>query len=652
MSRGRGRQDRRPRDPGAESAPATTAGQDQPSSRSLDRWDAIAGGSVLAIALAARLVYIHQIQGAGLARYLRLDPLYYHQWALRIAAGEWVGRDVFEMSPLYAYVLAVVYRIFGEGPILIRIIQSLLGAIVCSLLVLVGRRAFGKIEGILAGAAFALYAPAIYYDGQVMKTSFEISFTALMTFALFASSIRGGPPLPRWLFASGLLLGLTALMRENILIAAPMILLWAIWPRTKYAWRARLIAGAALVAGTILPILPATIRNVAVAREFVLITSLGGENFYTGNSEIASGRYTPPPFVRPDPQFEHEDFRQEAARRAGRPLTRREASDFWYREGIRFITSSPGKYLSLVWDKFTVFWNDFERPDNLSIYNFKRFSSFLNGPLLHFAWIAPAGIVGIGFARRRWREFLPFHITLLAFLASSLIFFTQSRYRIPAVPILALFAAHAAVSFVDAARSRRWVTLAWAAPALAVTALFVTQDPRNTALFEAQNHSLVAEMYYETGRLAEAAAEYRTCIERIDSLPASETIPGRRVQAGARLGLARTLLKTGDTPGAIGELRLAAASPREDVRFASLTMLGVLLGERGDAAGAAESLRRAVEERPGDFDARMLCAEALQRIGRTREALAELEAALRIHPDDPEARQARDALLGSVAGPR
>src|SRR5262245_52384149 len=342
----------RPAAPGRQAAPQRQAVTETPI-WGWDRWDLAAAGSITALALTVRLLYIRDIAAAGLAAYLRLDPLYYHEWALRIAAGDWAGgREVYEMSPLYAYFLAVLYRIFGEGPILPRVLQSLLGAGVCGLLVVVGRRAFGKAEGVIAGAAFALYAPAIYYDGQIMKASFEISFTALMTFAFFRASSPGRPPLPRWMFLGGVLLGFTALMRENILVAAPLFFLWAVWPRKAVPWRRCVLSGAAVAAGTMVAILPATIRNVVVAREAVLITSLGGENFYTGNNETAGGRYTPPPFIRPDPQYEHEDFRQEAARRVGRALTRREASSYWYGEGMRFITSRPLAFVRLLADKF------------------------------------------------------------------------------------------------------------------------------------------------------------------------------------------------------------------------------------------------------------------------------------------------------------
>jgi len=311
---------------------------------------------------------------------------------------------------------------------------------------------------------------------------------------------------------------------------------------------------------------------------------------------------------------------------------------------VRFITAHPLRWLWLLADKLAVFWNDFERPDNFSFYNFRRFSSLLAAPLPHLAWVAPLGLLGIALSRSRWRDLLPFHITLLAFVASALIFFTQARYRMPVAPILCLLAAHAGVSLVAAIRAKRFATLGWALPALALLFVLVLMPAGNTALFDAQNHSLLAEMFLEAGRLDEAASEYRVCIAAIETLPAAETEPGKRVQAGAHMGLARTLLKQGDDQGAIGELRLAAESPREDVRFAALSTLGALLGEKGNAPAAAEALKRAVALRPDDFEARMSYAEALDRLGMTREAIDQIDRAIGINPEDRDAPRIRVEL--------
>ena len=610
----------------------------------LDRWDLKAGASIFLLALLARLLYIQQIHGAGLGGYLRLDPLYYHQWALRIAGGDWLGTDVFEMSPLYAYLLACFYKILGPGSLGPEILQEGVGSAVCALLATSGRRLFGKTAGALAGAALALYGPAIFYDGQVMKTSLELSFTTLMALSLLAASRREASSRIRWLFTGGLLLGLTALMRENILVAAPLLILWLIWPAPGAPLRSRAAAAAALAAGVAIPILPATARNFLVAGEPVLITSLGGENFYTGNNEQASGRYTPPPFVRPDPRYEHEDFRQEAARRAGRPLTRREASRFWMNEGLRFVVSQPVRYLLLLGDKLAVFFNDFERPDNFSYYNFKEFSPLLRAPLLHFAWVAPPGILGIALSLRWARKTLPLLITLFAYVASALLFFTQSRYRVPAVPILCLFGGHAIVEIAGAARARSWPLLGACAVALSALFYFIALDPANTPLFAAQNQALLAEMHLEAGGMEKAEAGYRASLAAISRLDVRDGVPAQRVEANAHLGLARVLLESRRDEEGIRELTLAARSPRTEVRAGAQRMLATIHMERGELELAAGAAMAALREEPDDFELRMICAEALDRTGRRPEAIRQLDEALRIRPTDPDARRIREAL--------
>ena len=76
--------------------------------------------------------------------------------------------------------------------------------------------------------------------------------------------------------------------------------------------------------------------------------------------------------------------------------------------------------------------------------------------------------------------------------------------------------------------------------------------------------------------------------------------------------------------------------------------LTFLLAVEGIVDGAAEALARSAAERPGDFDARMLLAEALARAGRLEEALGEIEACLRIRPGDPEASRARAAMASAL----
>src|SRR6059036_3646904 len=87
---------------------------------------------VFVIALLLRLEYLRELYGSGLWDYLRLDPLYYHDWAIRIARGEVLGGQTYEMTPLYAYALAGVFRLLGDSLLAPRLLQALAGSATCA----------------------------------------------------------------------------------------------------------------------------------------------------------------------------------------------------------------------------------------------------------------------------------------------------------------------------------------------------------------------------------------------------------------------------------------------------------------------------------------------------------------------------------------
>ncbi|MFQ5702052.1 MAG: glycosyltransferase family 39 protein, partial [Acidobacteriota bacterium] len=398
-----------------------------------------AGLSVLVIAYTVRLIYLHQIASSVLFDFLQLDPLYYYQWATRIAAGDWLGSEVFEMSPLYSYLLAVHLLVFGSDLWILRLVQIAVGSLTCLLTFLLGARLFNTRVGLLAGLACAVYGPLLFYEGQVMK---EFLTPALATGALLlicspraraGAAARRGP----WLGA-GALLGLAALVRGNFLL---LILILAVWAFFAAGRRFTFVVPFAF--GTALVLLPVAARNYAVSGDLVLTTSGGGEVFYIGNGPFANGAYVPPPWVRSNPMYEHQDFRDKAEEITGRPLTRAEASRFWWRRTAAWILRHPGRTALLWMRKFALFWNDHELPDNYSYDTFTRFSPLLSrmltfGPVALLAW------VGLLWSARDAGRLVPLYLVLAGYMTSVLLFFNFARFRLPAVPILCVFAAFGA----------------------------------------------------------------------------------------------------------------------------------------------------------------------------------------------------------------
>ena len=122
------------------------------------------------VALLLRLINVLQTVEMPTVVQLLGDAKGYFDWATRIAGGQWYGTETFYQAPLYPYMLAVLIKA-GGGVFGVRLFQAILGTTSVFLLGVSSRHIFGKSVGLLAAAMYAVYPPAIYYDGIIQKTS-------------------------------------------------------------------------------------------------------------------------------------------------------------------------------------------------------------------------------------------------------------------------------------------------------------------------------------------------------------------------------------------------------------------------------------------------------------------------------------------------
>ena len=73
-------------------------------------WD-LAGLFVLSAGL--RFAYVLSVAGHPAVRYPMVDGRSYHEKALAILGGDWLGDRIFFQDPLYPYFLAALYAVFG-----------------------------------------------------------------------------------------------------------------------------------------------------------------------------------------------------------------------------------------------------------------------------------------------------------------------------------------------------------------------------------------------------------------------------------------------------------------------------------------------------------------------------------------------------------
>ncbi len=482
---------------------------------------------IFLLALAVRLIYLTHLKETPFFATLTLDAEYHHQLAQKIAAGEWSGTEVFFRAPLYIYFLALMYAVLGENFIIIRVVQFIIGSFSCVLIYLIGRRLFQPWVALVAALMGCFYGLFIYFEGELLLTGLIVFFSLLSVLQLMRAAdtmrLRG------WLL-SGIVLGLGAITRPNILLFAPFAALWIVFTyrNKRAAYRDALPAVLTFVLGAFLIIAPISLRNFLVGNDFVLVASQGGVNFFIGNNPKADGHTAIVPGTRPTWWGGYNDSIEIAERESGKMLKPSEISRFWYLKGLAFMKENPLKALKLLLTKFSFFWNGHEIKNNKDIYFFRKYSPLLGALLWHdglkfpFGLIAPLAIVGMIGARKQWRRCLVLYLFILSYMLSVILFFVTARFRLPVIPFLLIFAAFSLTWAIEQFNKKKFNSLLGGILIFLISFMFVNHDhPPFKQLNHFQGHYDLGMIYQRLDQDDLALAEYQESIRQAPDFPFS-----------------------------------------------------------------------------------------------------------------------------------
>jgi tetratricopeptide (TPR) repeat protein len=564
-------------------------------------------------ALAVALV-MHLWNWKSLSQYpwfdfLGLDAKYYDEWALRILDKGLQGKDPYFMGPLYPHLLALVYAIFGRSLNAIRGLQiamSLASIVLCHFL---NRRIGGPSLARLSSAMAAVYAPIVYYAVSIHYPALNVFLACSILLLLLEAALRGSN---RLAFASGIMMGVYALGRANILLFAPAAFLWLIaaWKKpfapSLAHWREGVLPAVLLTLGTVLAVSPATIHN-AFTSDPTFLTTNGGLNFYIGNGPMASGGHeTPILYVeRDDGSIEtivadlHKDVecRTEAERAAGRPLTYTETSSFWFHETFRYIREHPGTFLSKLVMKTVHFWSAYEIPQIDHFGYFRRFSTPLRGPVLTFGLVGPLSLLGMALALRQWRRWLLLYLFVFTYSTSIVLFFVLARYRLPIMPALFPFAAYAILEMIAAIRARAGLSFGKLA---AATALLVLLAHAN--FYGVDEAKGIAQVLYRHGIVEDSRGNWEAAIRHY-----RDALAMKPQYDKCHLNLGVDLARVGRREEAMQHL--LAAEELNPAYYRAPFNRGLLLEELGRYNEAETAYARAVELEPRYLVAVLALAE-------------------------------------------
>jgi 4-amino-4-deoxy-L-arabinose transferase-like glycosyltransferase len=334
--------------------------------------------------------------------------------------------------PLYIFFLAGLYKIFGS-PVAVRLVQALLGALACVLLYALGRRMADPTTGLVAGVIMGAHPLVAYLAGLHLTENLFLLFVLLF---ILQSTVVARRPYPGAVFSLGLLVGLAALTRAVFLFFLPMLLPWAM---SQWGWRAslsyRVVALAA--AGAALVILPWTLRNYFVFHAVVPVQSNGGMVFWAGNNPLADGG-----MVWPSRSTWTNGAPPDDGMYGWRNLSLSAQNRLYLRTALTWIGEHPRDYARLLGRKLA------------RLYGFAR-ANDAPAPKVPFAADLAQGVflvtalAGSVLAAPRWREVAILFLLIAFTNVSTLLFSGGTRYSLPMIPALIIFAAMAVTAVVS-----------------------------------------------------------------------------------------------------------------------------------------------------------------------------------------------------------
>ena len=389
---------------------------------SIKRYSFHAGHYLFAGVLMLRLVSITRLSASPFLLPARGDMQFYNDWAQRILHGEWTTHTAFYGLPLYAYLLAFLYKLFGYSPFIPALLQASFDAgtsvLIYRLAIIVSAPPptpvapathsgglvashLREILGLLAGASWAFFVPAQAYSIILMPTAWVIFAFWLVVWIIVR---KESAPTPGSCFWLGLLVGFVAMGVATILFLIPLILAALLLkrlppgePHPRSGRRRRypaLLASAVLaLSGVLIGTAPCWIHNYYVAHDPVFLSAHSGVNFWIGNNPEANGYPHFPPGMRAGQAAMLEDSIVTAESAAGHPLKRADVSHYWSAQAKQYIEHHPWPWIQLLGTKIRNFFSSFQY-DDLSIITILRQNKIIF-PGLYFGLAAAFALPGI-----------------------------------------------------------------------------------------------------------------------------------------------------------------------------------------------------------------------------------------------------------------
>jgi tetratricopeptide (TPR) repeat protein len=545
--------------------------------------------AILSLALILRILALLSLKGSIYFDFLLWDERLYHTWASNLARGTFESSSVYEMAPLPAYFMALIYRIFSPDIIYIRLTNIIFGVLTCWLVYLITRELSNRKIGLVACLVAALY-----------NTAMSVFLFALACWLLV--SVMGRNSMIR-IFFLGVAIALAYNVRPNCLVLIPVIFVLIAWNvyRNKDPLKRIAMILILYTAGVVIVQSPFMIRNYMVVGEASATPSQAGLNLFICNN-LQYGY--PVPFASTVPSEMGIQFTIEASRRVGKKLSSSEASRYWTNEVIRTATERPVAFIWKQVKKLANFLNRFENSDHYDIGFLSDYVGFFKFPFLGFWLILPLGMSGMILNILKGRKEFALSVMFIIYALTLILFFTNIRVRLPLLVILIPFAViglDALWSFIKDRRSKKALIYYLVLAGFFIIEFIPVRDAKDMTAF-LNTHAIILN---SKGMIGEAVKYW----EKSSSLE-------KHYSAFANLSLAGAYYSKGDK-----QMALSFLDRIDDKSFAAsykYDMIGDIMLREDKFDEAIEAYQKALEINSGLRTTRAKLVKALWRVDKQK----------------------------------
>ena len=521
---------------------------------------------------------------------------------------------VFYGLPLYPFFLALVYKLFGLSYFAVKWVQLTLGVGTVYLVYQLGTKFFDRKTALVGAWLAVFYGPLSFHELIFIPEALGIPLYAgslLMAIHFFEK-----PDFKRAI-GLGILFGFAMLSKAGILLFVFLFLLFFI---RKSSSPIKIKSAALCLLSFFLTLAPVTLHNLIRGKDFVLLTSHAGFNFYVGNHPGAEGVFSAPEGTGTSVEAQMDDSRAIAEREMGRTLKPSEISHYWSSKAWKYILDNPGEFLKLCGKKLVIFFDSREISDVEDYYFCGIFSEFIRFPWPNFVLLCPLLFAGLYFSfRARYGSIL--YLWIASYLIGMVTFFVNARYRLPMLPVFFLIGAFGAVQGYENWKKGNRRELAFGLIALAC------------GIFVSQAHLVGTDFvsgYVNAGDAIMEKNDYDRALAFYD-----KAIEVRPDYAKAHLGKALCLTHMGRREEAVEFYKKSIElDPKSSQAWNNL---GLWYDQNGDAEKAEEYFLKAIELKPSSSQAHNNLGTLYGKRGEIDKATAEFEKSLAFNPASAKA---------------